>query len=846
MPKKRAATLLLVFMMSLSVGVAAAEPPEREPTTARPPTAKAQPSEEPAPQENEEEVFANSGVVVEKVGKGSALEKADLQPGDVLYRWRRLPNPPANPTEASGKFASPFDWWDVKSEQAPRSAVELLGQREHRWKNWTILPGDWAGEARPNWPEEVTKLYLLGLHRIENGEIEVGVEVWQELVKRRVGGKFDLCRHWLTLRISETWAQAKHWQKIVPLLREIETAPSLNRVKAYAFQRLGKVALQSGDLERATDYLQKSRPVQMADSLSLATTLNNLGLVANYNGDLAQATDLLEKAIEIEEAQAPGSLMLAASMTNLAVAQRQSGDLPNAERNLKKTLQIEEIRTPKSLSVAATLNNLGSVEFYRGDLAYAAEYFKQAFAIQEKLSRLQDVATSLNNLGTVEARKGELQLAAEYFRRSLAILEVEAPASTELAHTLHNLGANARDLGDLPLATSYYERALAVKEHQAPDSLDLSITLSNLGALAFDSGDLSRASDFSRRAMEIEEKKAPNSLMVTYNLNTLGNVAFRRGNFELAKGYYQRALDIAERIAPDTSSNELLDLGRVARAMGDLNTAFNLFEHSLKVTESQLAHLGSSHETEAHFLSREQYPVYREALSLQLELNHPEVAFHLLERSRAQSYLAMFAERELVFSDLPPELDAERRQIAVQYDHTLQLVQNLIPVKDGQRITRIRGSLLMLRQRQQVLQHEIRERVPKLAAIQYPRPLDVLAVQQVLDSGTLLLSYSVGAEKTAIFVVSHSGGLQVKILPLGEQALRARVKLLLSLAREANGGSSLGEHRRTQLQAASREIFTALLGPVADRIAASERLLILPDGPLHVLPFGVLVHDAKD
>jgi CHAT domain-containing protein len=45
------------------------------------------------------------------------------------------------------------------------------------------------------------------------------------------------------------------------------------------------------------------------------------------------------------------------------------------------------------------------------------------------------------------------------------------------------------------------------------------------------------------------------------------------------------------------------------------------------------------------------------------------------------------------------------------------------------------------------------------------------------------------------------------------------------------------------LQAASRELYSTLLGPVADQIAASERLLILPDGPLHVLPFAALVRE---
>ena len=59
-----------------------------------------------------------AGIVIESVGKGSALEHAGLQPGDVLYRWRRRPNPPANPEPASGVFERPLDWWYVEVEQS--------------------------------------------------------------------------------------------------------------------------------------------------------------------------------------------------------------------------------------------------------------------------------------------------------------------------------------------------------------------------------------------------------------------------------------------------------------------------------------------------------------------------------------------------------------------------------------------------------------------------------------------------------------------------------------------------------------------------------------------------------
>src|SRR5215211_3224100 len=69
------------------------------------------------------------GVVVEEIGKGSALEKGGLLPGDLLLAWERAPDPPANPEGGHGEIQTVFDWLWVRTEQAPRGAVRFHGER---------------------------------------------------------------------------------------------------------------------------------------------------------------------------------------------------------------------------------------------------------------------------------------------------------------------------------------------------------------------------------------------------------------------------------------------------------------------------------------------------------------------------------------------------------------------------------------------------------------------------------------------------------------------------------------------------------------------------------------------
>ena len=57
------------------------------------------------------------GIVVERVAKDSAAEKAGIKQGDVLLRWSR--------GESKGAFESPFDLSEMNIEERPRGNVTI-------------------------------------------------------------------------------------------------------------------------------------------------------------------------------------------------------------------------------------------------------------------------------------------------------------------------------------------------------------------------------------------------------------------------------------------------------------------------------------------------------------------------------------------------------------------------------------------------------------------------------------------------------------------------------------------------------------------------------------------------
>src|SRR5262249_35583828 len=150
--------------------------------------------------------------------------------------------------------------------------------------------------------------------------------------------------------------------------------------------------------------------------------------------------------------------------------------------------------------------------------------------------------------------------------------------------------------------------------------------------------------------------------------------------------------------------------------------------------------------------------------------------------------------------------------------------------------------LAALRLEQDSLRTRIRAASPRLASLRDPQTLDLQATTKALDPGTLLLSYSVGKERSFLFAVGpEPGRFAIHPIPLGQAALRAEVGRLRALLEEGgtaatpeavlHGAALLTEH---------------LLRPAAREIAAARRLLVLPDGPLHLLPFALLGDPAAD
>ncbi|MGE0489850.1 MAG: CHAT domain-containing protein [Vulcanimicrobiota bacterium] len=108
-----------------------------------------------------------------------------------------------------------------------------------------------------------------------------------------------------------------------------------------------------------------------------------------------------------------------------------------------------------------------------------------------------------------------------------------------------------------------------------------------------------------------------------------------------------------------------------------------------------------------------------------------------------------------------------------------------------------------------------------------------------IPAGTVLLSYQVGRDHSYLFIRTGSTLRAVRLEPGSAELLGA-----------IGDGSALGHLRPATRVAGSdhqtfpdqlaANLYRQLIEPAAPELAAARRLVILPDGPLYYLPFGLL------
>ena len=558
--------------------------------------------------------------------------------------------------------------------------------------------------------------------------------------------------------------------------------------------------------------------------------------------DLARAEAEWKRALALAEAVSQDNLVVARACNGLGAVAQLRGDPAAAEGFYRRALKLAEARDGEGRVATTAMANLGAVRRQRGDYAEGERLLRRALAVHQKRDTGgEDEAHALNALGVLVKDRGDLEQAAVLYERALAIYERLSPDSARVAGLLNNLGNLARQRGDLAGAERSHRRALAIRESLGPGGLDVAASLHNLGQVALDAGRLDEAESLLRRSLERKQALAPQGPLVTSTLLVLGHLALARGDLAAARDAYERTLALRSRLMPDTAAEAEAwrAWGEMHRRAGRTAEALLAWRRAAAALEAQRGRLGGDHDVRVGFAAQHA-ALYQELMELLVTAGRPAEALQVLERSRARALLDMLAERDLLGpGQLPPDLAQERRRLDGEYDRVQAELAGSSLARDAARVEGLLRRRRALHDEREALAARVRAASPALAALHYPRPLDLDRARRALDAGTVLLAFAVGRDQTLVFVVRPSGareGLTVHRRPIGEEALRQRVSAFRGLIERGRESPSV----EPALTAQAQQLYRELLEPAAADLEAAQRLVLVPDGPLHSLPFAAL------
>ena len=255
--------------------------------------------------------------------------------------------------------------------------------------------------------------------------------------------------------------------------------------------------------------------------------------------------------------------------------------------------------------------------------------------------------------------------------------------------------------------------------------------------------------------------------------------------------------------------------------------AADLYGEAIDVLDRQLTRLGGSTEVRAGFRARyaDYYSNYADLL---VEKKKPDLAFEVLERSRARTLLEMLASAHVeIRQGADPALnEKERSRQATLTAKTNRKVDLLESKHTPEQLASLNREIDQTLSHYQELEGQIRVNSPNYAALTQPKPLSAGESRQLLDSQTALLSYSLGTKRSLVFLVTPEK-LDVYELPKRDEietAARQTYNLLTSRNDQKEGET--GSQRKARLATEGEEYRKAaarlsemVLGPIIGQVA---------------------------
>lgn len=645
---------------------------------------------------------------------------------------------------------------------------------------------------------------------------------------------------------------------------DLETLPDDWRLLASAFNDIGNVYSREDKQDEAIASFNRAMKLfaDHGDRRGQASALGNLGAHHYNSGDFSLAREFFEKAAEFRrvENDKPGAANL---VNNLAAISDKLGEPEQALAYATKALidwqQVTEIRPADRSRVAAVLTNIATANDKLGRWNEAFEFYEKA--LNEYDPADPDRAQALDPQGELYAALGDFAKARECYEEALkSIAAAGIPDLNLKAGILVHRGQLHMAEGDILAALNDFEEARKI----ATEPRRLTNVLTNLGDALAVKGAITKAIEIYEKALKIQiESKDQRGQALA--LQKRGEARTKIGQMNEALADFNSALVLWKAVKDQRGAAATLNNIAVAeRERGNTEAALARTAEAIQIIESLRSGISNRQLQVSYFAAQDN--VYELDVDLKMQLGLKEkradylaAALESAEKSRARVLLDTLNEATISRGEISQDassplakLKQERATLLTKLSakndaRTRLLSRTYLP----QQMTILDREISQLNDAADALEVKMRSLDPRFAGLTKPQPARLKEIQDELDTDTALIEYFLGEKRSYVWLVTRDS-LEGYELPARTQieALARRVYNSLS----ARGRDEKNETPGQKMERVAKEesdfnessalLSQMILKQAGSRIA-QKRLVVVADGALQTLPFGVLPAPAN-
>jgi CHAT domain-containing protein len=655
----------------------------------------------------------------------------------------------------------------------------------------------------------------------------------------------------------------KHYNLMIDASRKLGIYRNLSMESAVQ-RKIANCYEMTGKYDQALLHVQTALALDSTDNNLLGRIEDNRheGKIHIYMGSYQTGISALEKSLNLSEGM-DQSLKnvhrLAIADTYLALGQLYSvlGILDKAQEYTGRALTIFK-QAPDRKGEMESFLTMGNIFSDLGDCRSARNITEQSLKIANELD--MGTARHYQLLSSISASLGEYEEALRFQEKALQDAGKFGIMGQIIWATI-GMGDIYRDLGDFNRAEKYYKQAreakdtISMKARNIEASLDLRLgeVLSANEYFAAEGSSTGEGISSLRLGEMMVLNGKPDSAIIFLNQSGrmfrssgnkqgISNVMLLKGRVFIDKEDLisaKRLLDSASQINdfPETVWQAFYHLGRLYEKLNQDDKAIASYRNSISVIEKIRGNLTIDEFKSIYFDSKRE--VYDRLINILQKNNNPVDAFQFSEQARARAFYDILANKKIDFrGSVSGDLVSLEQEKRIEIQKLYKLLQRTDAAgsdNTGTRsaeLTQIRNTLSRAQNEYEELIQKIKLSNPSYAEVVTVPPANLPNLQSRLDPKTAVLSYWISNKGLILWLITHSGVISETVSIDNSYLItlieKTRMSIQSNSPKETNAGLS--------------ELYQLLLAPIEKHLATFSNLVIIPNGPLHFLPFQALIN----